>query len=242
MVKEQMEKLINDLDKDNLRSLKPKLLRLLKLELLSFDDGNENISEQQLDDILNLVREKEEFDKDYLTDKEFLFIENFKCAYDEFVDDIVSKGYLRNAVELTIDVLKSIGGYTRGLKLFLENNDLSYIKSDQYLKNLKNELYNRIDQIIKDKSMQQLFLVLGLIHSISFILQKQIFEHSELLIEKIQNKQGTFKIECSDKHLDNFISKEYIEELQRRVYLWDKLTFELKHHYTLGKYKLKKQV
>lgn len=241
MIKEQMEKLINNLDKDNVENSKSKLLRLLKLEFLSFDNKSESISEQQLDDILKLVREKEELDKEYSINKNFLFVEKFKQVYNQFIDDIVSEGYLENAVELTIDVLKIVGGYTRGLKLFLENSDLSYIKSEQYLNNLKDEFYNRIHQLMREKTVHQIFLVLGLVNSIRVMLQKQLFENSELLIDKIQSKQDNYKIQCSDKKLENIMSKKYAIELQRRVYLWDKFTFELNHYYILSEYKQKKK-
>ncbi|WP_125152067.1 hypothetical protein [Clostridium rectalis] len=242
MLEEKLIDIINTLDICNLEKSKEELKKYMYLHLLSLDD-KDDLSCEELERIYYIIYERKRFKSENKIGTELLLLEKFKKAFNSFIYDLVERDYLWDAIELTSSVLKDTGGISRNIKLLVENNkQQEYLYSEIYLEDLKREFYINIRRKVLYSIFSEMNLVMGLIYSIRFDIEEKCQEHGRIVLsflkdyktEKIKSLHE-FNNEAHTKEVKKLLSEEYSLELQRRMYLWDKLTIELKDHYCLEK-------
>ncbi|GAV23049.1 hypothetical protein cpu_15590 [Carboxydothermus pertinax] len=242
MFYKSLKDLIKNLNSENVEKLKPQLNRYVNQLILSIYDTNLELSDLDLESLCETLLHKDEFREEF-RDKlqKGLLIDKFIHIYDLFINEITKERYVFDGIELTTLCLRSIGGIARGLKLLkLNKHKEEYFHSLQYLKDLNAEFYAHLRQYAGKGIIEEHFLITGLIHTIRFYLEENCQEHGRKILalltdrkdkrlktlEEFNNELHTAEIKC-------MLTREYAIELQRRLYLWDKLTIDLKNHYYL---------
>lgn len=241
MFYKEIKNLLNELNSENIKELKPSLIRKVNELILKIND--DNISDSELEELCNFFIMREEFRKEASKENsliEGLLIENFIKAFDEFIDEITNKDYIADAIELINSSIRSIGGIARGFRLVKKYAPPKEVNSIQYLIELKDEFYKQLRSYSSKGIYEEQFVICGLINIIKFELEEQSQEHGRYVISMLTDhktkKMKTFEEFEKEIHLDELkikMKREYGIELQRRVYLWDKLTRKLQDHYYL---------
>lgn len=237
----ELKNLLNELNAENLEELKGKLNRKINELILRINDNS--YSDSELESLCNFFITREEIRKEASDDKsliEGLLIENFIKAFDEFVVNIINKGYIHDALDLTNTSIRSIGGIARGYRLMRKYVVPKSDNNEQYLAELKEEFYKQLRSYSGRGIYEEQFVILGLINIIEFELEEKSQEHGRYVISMLtdyKNKRiKSFEEFESENHLDESkikMKREYGIELQRRMYLWDSLTRRLQDHYYL---------
>ena len=231
----EMKDLIINLKGENLEDVKLKLLRNINLIALSLED-EEELTNEQLESIYALtsmkdsLRENKELE---LYDIGAILIIKIKNAFDEFTTDIIEKGFLNDVLELTSFLLSIVGGGARRIKLLQlnKNKESDYFDTKEYFFELKKELYKQIDLKSSEGAHVKVFLVNGIIESIKSELATNSQKHGSLVISLLND----YKISSEEVNERSYFKRGYGRELQRRIYMWDKLTFDLKYDYSIDR-------
>lgn len=231
MIKE-MKKLISQLNEENIDDIKPKLDRYIKLQVLGLDD--EKIPDEKLQKMIKLNEVRDEL-LDEEEDEDYLLIEKFKLMYNEFYNQLIKDKddkNIENVIQITKAALNSIGGRGRKLRIFTDAKDLSYLKSKQCAEDLKKELFCRMEQVVREKIMDEPFLIIGLIHTIKFYLNEDLQDCSKTIISVLKREKEKEVQSLINQY--EFFNKEYVIELERAIYLWDKLTLDMRSHFIIN--------
>jgi len=243
MFYKEVKELLNELNCENVETLKPQIIRKVNQLILSINDDNK--SDSELEEMCNLAIIREKFREEARLDNnglsEGILIDNFIKAYDEFMNEIVSKEYISDAIELIADSLKSIGGRCRGFILIKEGaKNRNYLSSTEHFDDLKGEFYTHLKSYAHKGFHEEYFVVTGLIHTIKFDLEEKSQEHGRNIISILtdpKTKRGKSIEEFNNEpHLEEIrvkLKRKYGIELQRRIYSWENLTRKLQDHYYL---------
>ena len=243
MFHKEIKDLLNELNGENVEELRSLIIRKVNQLILSIYD--ENKSDLELEEMCNLIIAREEFREEARQDNngllEGILTDNFIKAYDEFIDEIVGKKYISDAIELIYDSLRSIGGRCRGFRLMKNGKkNRNYLNSIEYLNDLKGEFYIHLKSYAHKGFNEEFFAVTGLVHTIKFDLEEKSQEHGRYIISMLTEpkaKRGKSIEEFNNEpHLEEVkikLKREYGIELQRRIYSWDNLTRKLQDHYCL---------
>ncbi|OFI06694.1 hypothetical protein CLOACE_08490 [Clostridium acetireducens DSM 10703] len=237
----EIKDLLNKLNSENVEELKPSLIRKVNEIILNINDND--ISDDELESLCNFFIIRENLRKEIKKENpliEGLLIENFIKAFDEFINEINNKDYISDIIELINTSIRSIGGIARGYRLMKKYALSKDINNIQYLIELKNEFYKHLRSYSIKGIYEEQFVICGLINIIRFELEEKSQEHGRYIISmltdyKTKNMKSIEEFE-SESHLDELKIKMKIEfgiELQRRIYLWNKLTSKLQDHYYL---------
>lgn len=241
MVNLKIEHLLGELNKDNIEEIKPVLSKYVKLVLMGLGESEEQLSCEQVDEIHKLMTMRYEFREEAKLAEDLKLVAKVKKAYDELLHHITREGYIYDAIKLTSDALKGIGGHARLAKLrILNKKNTKYFQSEKYLEDLKKELYIALEKKSAEGIMAELYLVTGIINSVAYSLMEESQEHGRSVIQLLTDyKSGKtksideFKEDGHIEELKVKLDSKYGKELQRRIYLWDKLTLGLKSPYFL---------
>ncbi len=246
MFYKEIKDLLNKLNSTNIDDLKPTLTRKVNELILNIND--DNMSDCELEELCDFFITREALREEVRQEdslSEGLLIENFIKAFDTFIEEINTKEYVSDAIDLTNTAIRSIGGIARGFRLMKKyalKEDV--IKNHQYLIELKEEFYKQLRSYSTKGLYEEHFVICGLINTIKFDLEEQSQEHGQFVIsiltdyetQKLKSPKE-FEEEHSDEHsLDNIKNKmksEFGIELKRRIYSWDNLTRKLTDHYYL---------
>ncbi|MDS0528359.1 hypothetical protein NNC19_21970 [Clostridium sp. SHJSY1] len=237
----EVKDLLNKLNSENIKELKPSLIRKVNELILNLND--DTISDSELESLSNFLIAREEFRKEARKENallEGLLIKNFIKAFDEFINEINNKEYISDAIELTNTSIRSIGGVAIGYRLMKKYASAKENNSVQYLMELKDEFYKQLKSYSSKGIYEEQFVIWGLINVIKFELEEKSQEHGRYVISMLTDyktkKMKSFEEFESETHLNELkvkIKGEYGIELQKRVYLWDTLTRKLQDHYYL---------
>ncbi|MBN1039370.1 hypothetical protein DVW12_11735 [Clostridium botulinum] len=246
MYYKEIKDLLNKLNSETIDDLKPTLTRKVNELILNIND--DNMSDCELEELCDFFITRETLREEVRQEdslSEGLLIENFIKAFDTFIEEINTKEYVSDAINLTNTAIRSIGGIARGFRLMKKyalKEDV--IKNHQYLIELKEEFYKQLRSYSTKGLYEEHFVICGLINTIKFDLEEHSQEHGQFVIsiltdyetQKLKSPKE-FEEEHSDEHsLDNIKNKmksEFGIELQRRIYSWDNLTRKLTDHYYL---------
>ncbi|KAI3346587.1 hypothetical protein FDB55_03980 [Clostridium botulinum] len=246
MFYKEIKDLLNKLNSTNIDDLKPTLTRKVNELILNIND--DNMSDCELEELCDFFITREALREEVRQEdslSEGLLIENFIKAFDTFIEEINTKEYVSDAIDLTNTAIRSIGGIARGFRLMKKyalKEDV--IKNHQYLIELKEEFYKQLRSYSTKGLYEEHFVICGLINTIKFDLEEHSQEHGQFVIsiltdyetQKLKSPKE-FEEEHSDEHsLDNIKNKmksEFGIELQRRIYSWNNLTRKLTDHYYL---------
>lgn len=241
----EIKELVSQLNNENIEELKPLLIRKINKLVLSINDDSD-ISDSELEEMYDWVIIREKFREEAREENNSLLegtlINNFIKAYEEFINEIVNKGYISDAIELTSTSLRSIGGLARSIRILKKMKIQKYINSVEHLNDLKAEFYKHLKSYAHKGFYEEQFVIMGLIHIIKFCLEENSQEHGRAVISiltdyksnKIKNVEE-FNNETHIEEISIKLKREYGIELQRRVYSWDNLTRKLEDHYYLEK-------
>lgn len=238
----EINNFIESLNSDNIEKFKPQLKKYMIELILSVKDCNNDIDLEELESILNIILIKEELQSEVQNElkenglKLGLLTDKFINIYNEFINRIVKRGYIENAISLTRSVIKGVGCTYREVYLVKKNNgfaedDYEYLKSIEFLNDLQEELRKHLNQDINDVS-KEYFNILGLVEYIKNELEENINSIGNIIMSELRNK--SLKDFHKEEHICEYKSiftPEYIEELNRRKYEWTILTSKLKENY-----------
>ncbi|MBN1065566.1 hypothetical protein [Clostridium botulinum] len=246
MFYKEIKDLLNKLNSTNIDDLKPTLTRKVNELILNIND--DNMSDCELEELCDFFITRETLREEVRQEdslSEGLLIENFIKAFDTFIEEINTKEYISDAIDLTNTAIRSIGGIARGFRLMKKYAPKEgVIKNHQYLIELKEEFYKQLRSYSTKGLYEEHFVICGLINTIKFDLEEQSQEHGRFVISILKDYETQklkspkeFEEEHSDEHsLDNIkvkMKSEFGIELKRRIYSWDNLTRKLTDHYYL---------
>jgi len=246
MFHKEIKDLLNQLNNENVEELKPMLIRKFNKLILSIDNDI-NISDSELESIYDILIIREQFREDARKEDnsllEGIFINSFIKSYDEFINEIVDKDYVSDAIEITLSSLRSIGGLVRSFRLMKNmKTNRKYMNSMEHLNDLRAEFYNHLKLYAHKGFYEEQFVISGLIHIIKFDLEENSQEQGRHIISMLTDHKTNrmksieeFNNEPHIKELRVKLKREYGIELQRRLYSWDNLTRKLEDHYYLEK-------
>lgn len=223
--------MLSQLNHDNIAEMKNKLIKYTKLIALSFDK-DEDLSCDQIDKIYELVeRLKSEHHYDSFGAS---LTENFEEAFDILSTSVINNGFVEDMIELTLDFLKLIGGGARGHKLLLQiNGNPGSLHNQETFFQLRKEFYKQIDLKSSEGYYQRIFLIRGLVQSVDLELESRLRQHGSVLISLLEGTNTTEDFNNVRSWHNQWFDKNYVKELQRRIYLWDKLTIKLKNEFSI---------
>lgn len=239
MIRNEIKNIIKNLAPADLEQQKTRLMHLLKLQDLQMNDNYEDITPRLLEKIEEQIAEKERLSELFdLRQKEMLLLCKLEEQIDIFIDDLTFNGYEGDAVELIMDSMRQLGGYAEIVRNFLKNRrNLEYFQTDADLTDLLAMLYKRIRFITEQNKDSALFTVLGLVNGMRFYLEEKCKEHGKIILSILGSEgKNQDNLTLEEKQI---MSRAYGDELQRRIYLWDKLTLEFKDSYSLSQYFIK---
>ncbi|WP_315081223.1 hypothetical protein [uncultured Clostridium sp.] len=242
MFYKEIKDLLNKLNSTNIKDLKPTLTRKVNELILNIND--DNMSDCELEELCDFFITRETLKEEARQEdslSEGLLIENFIKAFDAFIEEINTKEYISDAIDLTNTAIRSIGGIARGFRLLKKYAPKEgVINNVQYLIELKDEFYKQLRAYGTKGIYEEHFVICGLINTIKFELEEHLQEHGRFVISMLTDyktqKLKSFEEFENEPHLDELKVKmkgEFGIELQRRVYLWDNLTRKLTDHYYL---------
>lgn len=245
MSHKEIKDLINKLDNTNAEELKPKLIRQVNELILNIND--ESICDAELENLCNflIAREgfrenmKEEASKEE-TSIEGLIIEEFIKSFEEFICQINNEKYIEDIIELINNSLRGIGGIARGVKVMKKYVQFEDYNSPEHLMELKEEFYKQLRSYSSKGIYEEQLIVFGLINTIKFQLEEQLQEHGRFIISMLTDYKtkniksiNEFQEEAHLNEVKVKMKREFAIELQRRIYIWDSLTWKLQDHYYL---------
>lgn len=241
MFYKEIKDLLNKLNSENIEELRPLLTRNVNKLILKIND--DSISDNELESLCDFLITREELRNELLKGEsliEGLLIENFIKAFDDFINEINTKGYTSDGIELTNMSIRSIGGIARAYRLMKKYGRSKTLNSIQYLMELKDEFYKQLRSYRSKGIYEEQFVICGLINIIKFELEEQLQEHGRYVISMLTDHK-TKKIKSLEEfekepHRDKSkikMKREFAIELQRRIYSWNNLTWKLEDHYYL---------
>ena len=189
MFYKEIKNLLNELNSENIKELKPSLIRKVNELILKIND--DDISDSELEELCNFFIMREEFRKEASKENsliEGLLIENFIKAFDEFIDEISNKDYIADAIELINSLIRSIGGIARGFRLVKKYAPPKEVNSIQYLIELKDEFYKQLRSYSSKGIYEEQFVICGLINIIKFE-----FKEDEVKISAEDKDEGSIE-------------------------------------------------
>ncbi len=238
----KINEFIKNLNKDTIEELKLQLRKYVGQLMLSIKDEENNLSLDDINSMLDILIMREEFqydmEKDLKTEniKFGLLTNEFISIYKKFTKEVVENGYTHDAIGLTRSVLKALGCLPRDVFLVSKYRGSSeemsnYIISVEYLEDLQGVLYEHLNQYIREVS-REYFFVLGLVNYIKHELKESIGGIGETILSTLRDR--SLEDFNKEEHINEFksmIDKNYIKELQRRVYSWNILSTKLTEEY-----------
>lgn len=242
MYYKKIDEFIAGLDKDNIEELKPQLRKYMGQLMMSIKDEDNNISFEDMDGLISMFLIKEEFRENMEAELEAqnskfgLLSDEFMKSYGEFVREIVENGYIHNAIDLTRNVLGAIGGIYRDVLLMRKQRESTeerckYMQSEQYLDDLLQQINKHLEQYNRGIS-REYFIILGLVNYIKSELRERLDEIGNTFLSELKSKSlDDFNKEDHISEYNAIFNKTYINELQRRIYSWNILSFKLQDGY-----------
>lgn len=235
--------LINKLNCDNVEKLKLELMKLMYLHLLSLGESSKKLRLSQLEQIYetanyNILDEvKEQFTKEIKQDlSRIRYSIRFNEAIDSFTESLIEHHYTNDAIELLEQLIMTLGAKPRVFKLWLGKKDMKLIKyrqSSEYLAALKNELFDHIKLQSKGKLLTEIFLINAMIHWFKNELEDNENRCNGYALSHFKGSKQPIE-ECENNVLiGKYFSWDYKRELERRVYLWNKLVFDFSFDYSV---------
>ena len=238
----KINRFIENLNKDNILENKSQLKRYIAELILSIKDFDNSIDIKDLEEMLSIKLFKEEMQTEIERDLEEdggvlgALTNEFIKIYKEFTYRIVEKGYIEDAIGLTRMVLKALDYNFIEIYLLKKNNAFKeensrYINSINYLNDLQEYLEKYLNKDISNIS-KECFNVLGLIDFIKNGLEEDVSKLSNIFLNELRNKSlNEFNKENHIEEYKNIFTPKYVEELNRRRYEWDSLSYKLKENY-----------
>ena len=180
MYYKELNDLVEELNKNNVEELKPKLKKYVTQIILSME--NDKLNEEDLNGMLKvaLVREKIHREIEEQCNKNIgLLIDKFLVKYNSFIKLALNKGMLQEAVTITKEIMKGLGCIHREVLVIRNNNKTGYIEEDKYIYSEKylNDLISQIklelDNYKKNQSMEYL-IVKGIVNLIDFKMSENL--------------------------------------------------------------------
>ena len=233
---------IKKLDSNNIEEYKPQLTKYIIELMLSVKDYDNSISLEDLESMLDIVLLREEFQcevESKLEEKGFklgLLTDKFMDIYIEFTNNIAKNGYTNDAINLTRSVIKALGCISIPLYLVkkkggLNEENVEYLESLEYLNDLQEEIRKNLNQYVNNTS-KEYFNVLGLIEYIKNELEENVNNVGKTIMFELRNKSlDDFNREDHIREYKSIFKQEYIDELKRRKYEWIILSTKLKENY-----------
>ncbi|PFJ15390.1 hypothetical protein COD67_11995 [Bacillus cereus] len=233
-----IEQIVDSLTLGNLEEGKA----LLKKHILLMKYGMEHdeLKEEEMNKILNLIQGREQFRENVPELRDLHLVKSFQTALDEFLNSIISNGYVEDAVEILESLLKSMGAVAQIIKIMFVDKMTVNRNSLEMVEVLKRESYKLMEQRAIVGLHAQIFHVLGFVHSIQLDLEEKSQEHGRIVIDfltdfktdKLKSVQQ-FKKEDHIPEVKSMVNKGYGIELQRRIYMWKSLTLVFTSPYAL---------
>lgn len=245
----KLYELVKNLNGKNVEKNKPELMKYLIGLMMNIKEINEEISLDELQGLFDIYLLKQEVKKDIeeMEGKKLRFgllTYEFMKVYKSFIDDISNRGYTMDAISITKNALKGIGGEYREILVVKKNikdkeEDFSYLYTKNHLNDLINELRKHLKQNEEPISREQ-FNILGLIEYIKIDLDERLEESTNTILNELKEKslnefmdeRKEVDDECEQEYTNTF-KASYIEELKRRKYEWAISTEKLKQPYFL---------
>lgn len=243
----KINRFIENLNQDNILENKNKLKKYVTEMILSIKNYDNSIDIKDLEKMLSVKLFKEEIQFEIERDLEEegvilgLLSNEFINIYKRFTYRIIEKGYIEDAIGLTRRVLKAVDYNFIEIYLLKNNNvnteeNLEYINSINYLNDLQNYLELYLNKDIRNIS-KEYFNVLGLIEFIKNELEYDVSNLSNVFLDELRNKSlNEFNKEKQIEEYKNIFTSKYVEELNRRKYEWNSLSYELKELYINKRY------
>jgi hypothetical protein len=230
--------IVDSLTPDNLEEGKS----LLKKHILLMKYGMEHheLKEEEMTEVLRWVQGREQLRENVPELRDLHLVKKFQAVLDEFLNSIISNGYVEDAVEILEGLLKSMGALAQIVKIMFVGKMTVNRNSLEMVEVLKRECYNLMEQRATVGLHAQIFHVLGFVHSIQFDLEEKSQEHGRIVIGiltdfKTNELKSVQQFQQEDRipEVKSMVSKEYGIELQRRVYMWKSLTLVFTNPYAL---------
>lgn len=231
MIEDKMRSLVSLLNKDNVYNVKKDLIKYLDILMLSLDEKDEELSVEKINRIYNAMERRKNFRCENKIGTNLALFNEFIDKFYSLLDDIKSKGHLRDSVEISSDFLKGIGGINREFKLLVINEESEgYVYSKEHLCDLKKEIKSLLYEKVYQSIYEEIYTIVGLTYSIRFDLEEKCKEYGRIVVSLLELED-----EISKEELKKVLDNEYALELQRRIYYWDNITTGLRNHYYIEK-------
>lgn len=231
MIEDKMRGLISSLNKDNVDKVKKDLIKYLDILTLSLDEKDGELSSNKINRIYNIMEVRKNFRSENKIGTNLILFNEFIDKLYALLDNIKNKGYLQDAVEISSDFLKGIGGINREFKLLIINEKVEdYVYSEDHLSDLKKEIESLLYERVYQSIYEEIYTIVGLTYSIRFNLEEKCKEYGRIVLSLLELED-----EISKNELKKILHNKYAIELQRRVYYWDKAAMGLKDHYYIEK-------
>lgn len=231
MIEDEMRNLVSSLNKNNINEVKKDLIKYLDILTLSLDEKDAELSSDKINRIYNIMEVRKTFRSENKIGTNLILFNEFIDKFYSLLDDIKSKGYLQDSVEIASDFLKGIGGINREFKLLVINEKIEdYVYSKEHLSDLKKEIKSLLYERVYQSIYEEIYTIVGLTYSIRFNLEEKCKEYGRIVLSLLELED-----EISKNELKKILHNEYALELQRRVYYWDKAAMGLKNHYYIEK-------
>ncbi len=234
----ELIKTIEKTDKDSFEKLKPTMLKLARMSALSFGNEEKKLTGKRIEEIYNMWLIPFGQDQEFLDEIESLISKlnsEFIRTYESLTDGMSERGYRKDAIELSAFVLRSIGGKARGLNLHLGRKKklLVYCDSEEQLRDLKTEISKQLREQSCESPYVSALLINGLVCSIKENLDEMSRQLAGTIRAMVSMDNRTIEELESNEILGTYFDPQYPKELKRRIYLWDKLTVELRNEYSI---------
>lgn len=234
----ELIKTIEKSDTNNIEKLKPIMLKLARMSVLSFGNEEKKLTAEKIEEIYNMWLMPFGQDQEFLDEIESLTSKlnsKFIKAYESLIDSISERGYRKDAIELSAFVLRSIGGKARGIKLHLGKKKklLKYCDSEEQITDLKTEISRQLREQSCESPYVSALIINGLVCSIKENLDEMSRQLAGTIRAMISMDNRTIEELESNEILGKYFDPQYPKELKWRIYLWDKLTVELRNEYSI---------
>ncbi|MCR8744387.1 hypothetical protein [Romboutsia lituseburensis] len=167
--------LIKSLNKENIEQTKPELIKCLIGLMLNIKEVDEKISLEELEGLFKVYLLKRDI-KNSMDETEEQRIElgllnsEFITIYERFIYGIVDRGHIMDAIRITKNILKGIGGEYREILIVKKNikiqdEDNLYLYTKKHLNDLLDELKKHLKQH-EDSIIKEQFNIIGLVEFI----------------------------------------------------------------------------
>lgn len=243
----EVYELIKSLNKENIERTKPELIKCLIGLMLNIKEVDEKISLEELEGLFKVYLLKRDI-KNSMDETEDQRIElgllnsEFIKIYESFIYGIVDRGHIMDAIRITKNVLKGIGGEYREILIVKKNikiqdEDNLYLYTKKHLNDLLDELKKHLKQH-EDSIIKEQFNIIGLVEFIRVDLDEKLEESTYTILNQLKEKSLNEFVderkevydECIQEYT-NMFKTSYIEELKRRKYEWTVVSEKLKQPY-----------